>query len=95
MDGAGDADERLADGIRRLLAGRAASSSICPSDVARDLGPANGWRALMEPVRRAAGRLAAAGEVRVTQGPDEVDPVTAHGPIRIRRGPRFATQEEG
>lgn len=43
------------------------------------------WRELMEPARRAARRLVAAGEVEITQGGRVVDPSTAKGPIRIRR----------
>jgi hypothetical protein len=39
----------------------------------------------MEPVRRAARRLVAAGEAEITQGGNVVDPSTAKGPIRIRR----------
>lgn len=42
------------------------------------------WRELMEPARRAARRLVAAGKVQITQGGAVVDPSTARGPIRIR-----------
>ena len=45
----------------------------------------DGWRELMEPARRAAARLVAAGEVEVTQGGEVVDLATARGPVRIRR----------
>jgi len=47
--------------------------------------PEQGWRDLMEPARSAARRLAAAGEVEVTQHGRVVDPSTAKGPIRLRR----------
>ncbi|MEA9983994.1 MULTISPECIES: DUF2256 and DUF3253 domain-containing protein [Subtercola] len=77
-------DVALEEGIRSLLNSRAASSSICPSDVARATDP-DGWRELMEPVRRAARRMVAAGEVEITQGGSVVDPSTAKGPIRIRK----------
>ncbi len=66
-----------------MLAQRAGNATICPSDVAR--AAAEDWRPLMEPVRRAARRLVAAGEVEITQGGQVVDPSTAKGPIRIRR----------
>lgn len=69
--------------ITAMLAGRARSSSICPSDVARELAP-DDWRPLMEPVRRAARRLVDRGEVEITQAGSVVDPSTAKGPIRIR-----------
>ncbi len=80
-------DRELEQRIRDLLAARAATSTICPSDVARSLHPddEDAWRGLMEPVRRAARRLVAAGEVDITQGGSVVDPSTAKGPIRIRR----------
>lgn len=77
-------DARLEDAIRRLLAARATSATICPSDAARDVGGER-WRDLMEPARRAAGRLVEAGEVVVTQRGRVVDLGTARGPIRIRR----------
>lgn len=80
------ADRELEQRIRSMLATRAATSTICPSDVARAITPnEDEWRALMEPVRRAARRLVASGEVEITQGGTVVDPSTAKGPIRIRR----------
>jgi hypothetical protein len=39
----------------------------------------------MPAAREAAGRLAAAGEVEVTQRGEVVDVHTARGPVRIRR----------
>ncbi|ANS27448.1 hypothetical protein WSS_A21254 [Rhodococcus opacus M213] len=77
-------DSELEERIRALLDARSASSSICPSDVARAVAP-DDWRPLMEPVREAARRLADAGEVEVTQRGAVVDPGSARGPIRIRR----------
>jgi hypothetical protein len=71
--------------IIEMLDARGAGTTICPSDVARALGPADGWRGLMQPARDAAGRLVAAGEVVITQGGEVVDLATARGPIRIRR----------
>ncbi|GGF26351.1 DUF3253 domain-containing protein [Williamsia phyllosphaerae] len=70
--------------ISKLLDARAPTSSICPSDAARAVAPTN-WRPLMEPVRQAAKRLMAAGEVEITQRGTVVDPATVKGPIRIRR----------
>lgn len=80
-------DQRLEQTILELLDGRAPAATICPSDAARAVydGDDDGWRTLMEPVRRAAWRLVAAGEVEVTQGGRPVDPDAARGPIRIRR----------
>jgi hypothetical protein len=78
-----DSDRALERDILGMLAQRAGNATICPSDVAR--AAAEDWRPLMEPVRRAARRLVAAGEVEITQGGQVVDPSTAKGPIRIRR----------
>lgn len=86
-----ETDRRLArqleTAITSLLERRAETASICPSDVAREVyeGDDQGWRALMEPVRQAAWRLVAVGEVEVTQGGRPVTESEARGPIRIRR----------
>jgi hypothetical protein len=77
-------DQQLEATILDLLAARAATSTICPSDAARAVGDEN-WRDLMEPARRAARRLVDAGEVVITQGGSVVDPSTVKGPIRIRK----------
>ena len=74
----------LEQAILARLARRAASATICPSEVARELGGPT-WRELMEPVRSAARRLVSAGQVEITQGGAAVDPDTVKGPIRIRR----------
>jgi hypothetical protein len=81
-----DTDLKLEEAIRSLLASRAITSTICPSDAARAVSP-NAWRELMEPARRAARRMVDAGEVDITQGGSVIDPTTIKGPIRIRRRP--------
>ncbi|WP_458781699.1 DUF3253 domain-containing protein [Arthrobacter sp. D3-16] len=81
---AGSIDRQLEATILDLLAARAATSTICPSDAARAVGDEN-WRDLMELARRAARRLVDSGEVEITQGGSVVDPATAKGPIRIRK----------
>lgn len=78
-------DQQLEQAVLRLLDARRPTATICPSDVARAVGGDDSWRSLMEPVRRAAARLVAAGEVEITQGGEVVDLGTARGPIRIRR----------
>ncbi|EFG65802.1 DUF3253 domain-containing protein [Streptomyces sp. SPB074] len=80
-------DRKLEQTILALLDSRAPGATICPSDAARAVheGRDDGWRALMEPARRAARRLMAAGEVEITQGGHRVDPDRARGPLRIRR----------
>ena len=79
---------RFREVIVEKLAARDASSSICPSEVARDLG-GDDWRDLMQPVREAAQDLAHSGTVVITQGSDTVDLETVKGPTRIRRGPNW------
>ncbi|AVV47114.1 DUF3253 domain-containing protein [Streptomyces sp. ID05-04B] len=78
---------RLERAILELLERRGPTATICPSDAARAVyeGGDDGWRALMEPARRAARRLVAAGEVEITQAGRPVEPTEARGPIRIRR----------
>ena len=77
-------DARLERTIGELLDQRRPEASICPSEAARAVDP-EGWRDLMPAARSAAGRLAANGEVEVTQGGAVIDVDTAHGPVRIRR----------
>ncbi|MFC8954690.1 DUF3253 domain-containing protein [Streptomyces sp. NPDC057101] len=80
-------EQRLERIILELLERRGPTASICPSDAARAAyrGDDDGWRALMEPARRAARRLVTAGEVEITQGGRPIEPTDARGPIRIRR----------
>ncbi|MFD5871428.1 DUF3253 domain-containing protein [Streptomyces sp. NPDC060322] len=86
-----DAERRtgrlLERAILELLDRRGPTATICPSDAARAVydGDDDGWRALMEPARRAAGRLVTAGDVEITQAGRTVEPAQARGPIRIRR----------
>ncbi|KIF03283.1 S-adenosylmethionine tRNA ribosyltransferase [Streptomyces sp. RSD-27] len=82
-------DRRLEQVILDLLDRRGHGASICPSDAARAAyaGGDDGWRTLMEPVRRAARRLVTEGAVEITQGGRPVEPAKARGPVRIRRTP--------
>ncbi|TDN91081.1 DUF3253 domain-containing protein [Microbacterium sp. BK668] len=84
--GVNEDDLALERRIIDTLARRAATSTMCPSEAARAVG-GDDWRDLMEPARRAARRLVAAGRVDITQGGQVVDPSTAKGPIRIRLRP--------
>lgn len=74
--------EAIAAAIRVLAHRRGRGKTLCPSEVARALAPGD-WRALMPEVRRTADKLAAAGEVVVTQKGKVVSACTARGPIRI------------
>jgi hypothetical protein len=91
-DGGNPIGQQLEAKILELLAARAATSTICPSDAARAVGDDN-WRELMEPARQAARRLVESGEVVITQGGSVVDPFIAKGPIRIRKVAQEAPPE--
>jgi hypothetical protein len=60
-------DGQLEDIILRMTAERGTGKSICPSEAARAAGAANDtdWHPLMQPVRRAAVRLAKAGRIKI------------------------------
>ena len=79
-----DVDRALERTIDSLLDARRAGATICPSEAARAVDP-EGWRELMPAAQAAAGRLAVAGDVEVTQRGEVVDVATARGPVRIRR----------
>ena len=68
-----DIDQRLEDAILDLLARRAPTATICPSDAARAVGDEGSWRDLMDPARAAAARLVETGDVEITQGGRVVD----------------------
>jgi hypothetical protein len=74
-----DAERKIAE----LLAEREPGRTICPSEAARALDE-EGFRDLMPLVRDAAGRMAARGELEVTQRGEVVDVAEARGPIRLR-----------
>ena len=79
-------DRVIADMINEMLSARAATSSICPSEVARALeSDEAAWRELMPEVRRVAAKLASQGKLRVTRGNDIVDAQSEGGPIRLRQ----------
>ncbi|HST44854.1 MAG TPA: DUF3253 domain-containing protein [Luteimonas sp.] len=82
--------------IRRLMAARSATSSLCPSEVARALEPAPAWRALMPAVRAVARALAVRGVLTVTQRGVACNPASPwRGPVRLRQGPSFTAWVAG
>lgn len=68
--------------ILSLATQRGHSKTICPSEVARKLWPAN-WRPHMEEVRTAAFALRDQGQVRILQKGIEISSNEVVGPIRI------------
>jgi hypothetical protein len=71
--------------ILALTAARGPGKSICPSEVARALRP--DWQTLLTAVRRAASRLALAGQVEILRKGQPVDPNGVKGVIRLRQAP--------
>jgi hypothetical protein len=76
-------DRDLERAIIQLLEVRAAGATICPSAAVRVVESSEGSR-LLEPARRAARRLVAAGRVEILQGGKVVDPSAVRGPFRLR-----------
>lgn len=70
--------------ILKLLSERGEGKTICPSEVARRVNPAD-WEALMQPVRDAGKSLAIKGLIVVTRRGLPVDIETARGPIRLKK----------
>ncbi|WP_345953216.1 DUF3253 domain-containing protein [Mucilaginibacter sp. PAMB04168] len=62
---------------------RGADKTVCPSEVARALFPAN-WRKHMDEVREAAVALQQQGKVVITQKGEPVDVNHIKGPVRIK-----------
>lgn len=71
---------QVRDAILDLAVRRGRYKSLCPSEVAKALEPED-WQALMQVIRQVAGQMP---EIVATQGGEEVDPVAARGPIRLR-----------
>lgn len=66
-----------------MAAERAPDKTVCPSEIARALFPAN-WRKHMQEVRDAAIELHKAGKVTITQKGKAIDVEHIKGPIRIK-----------
>jgi len=69
--------------ILSMAAERGPDKTICPSDVARVLFPAN-WRRQMDAVRNEAIALHKNKQVLITQRGRAIDTAHIHGPIRIK-----------
>ncbi len=62
---------------------RGLEKTICPSEVAKELGGAE-WRSLMPAVRAVGFDLVKTGEIQVTQRGQVVDPANVKGALRFR-----------
>ena len=70
-------DKEIAYVLLDLAHQRGVGKTFCPSEAARELS--DDWRPLMPEVRRVAADVS----LRATQKGEEVDPMTAVGPIRL------------
>ena len=77
------AEALIAETIINMATERGADKSICPSDVARALFPAD-WRRHMDEIRSEAVKLQKQGRVLITQKGEPVDMDHIKGPVRIR-----------
>lgn len=76
-------DDEIKRAITGLLASRQPDATICPSEAARALAPAD-WRPLMPRVRAVAVAMAGRGELEIRQRGVAVSPdAPLHGPIRL------------
>lgn len=77
--------------LARALAGsRGPAASLSPEEVARALSappPSEEWRTRLSAVRRAALRLAEAGEIEILRKGRPVAPEAARGVLRLRLRP--------
>jgi hypothetical protein len=69
--------------ILEMAEARAPDKTVCPSEIARELFPAD-WRKHMAEVRDLAIELHKAGEVTITQKGEPIDVNYIKGPIRIK-----------
>lgn len=76
-------DQAIRDRILQKVQERGPEKTICPSEVARDLGGED-WRDLMPQVRSVGIELAEEGAIVVTQKGQTVNPHQAKGPVRYR-----------
>jgi hypothetical protein len=72
----------ISETIIQLATNRGKGKTICPSEVARTLWPAD-WRTHMQEVRNEAFELQRKGQVQVTQKGVNVINAEVKGPIRI------------
>lgn len=73
----GPSEELIAETILRLLAERGPGKTVCPSEVARDIGGAQPevWSPMMQPVRRIAVRMTKAGQIAIMRKGKTVEDV--------------------
>jgi hypothetical protein len=77
------------EAILRLVEARGHGKTICPSEAARALGGPHpdGWGPLMQPVRKAAVRLAHRGQLVILRKGRPADPDSFKGVYRLALPP--------
>jgi hypothetical protein len=88
-DDSQDQADEIEAAILKLIGERGAGKTICPSEAARVLGGPHpdGWGPLMQPVRKAAVRLAHQGALVITRKGRVVDPDSFKGVYRLSLPP--------
>lgn len=82
----GPSEDLIAETILRLVAARDVGKTVCPSEVARELGGSQpeAWSPLMQPIRRIAVRMTKAGQVAILRkGKAVEDPDDFRGVYRL------------
>src|ERR1700761_913301 len=74
---------RVQQKILEMAGARSPDKTVCPSEIARELFPAD-WRKHMTEVRDSAVELHQTGEVTITQKGQPIDVNHIKGPIRIK-----------
>ena len=73
----GPSEDLIAETILRLLEQRGPGKTVCPSEVARDIGGSQPevWSPMMQPVRRIAVRMTKAGQIAILRKGKPVEDV--------------------
>lgn len=73
----GPSEDLIAETILRLLAARGPGKTVCPSEVARDIGGSQPevWSPMMQPVRRIAVQMTKAGQIAILRKGKPVEDV--------------------
>jgi hypothetical protein len=73
----GPSEDLIAETILRLLQARGPGKTVCPSEVARDIGGSQPevWSPMMQPVRRIAVRMTKAGQIAILRKGKPVEDV--------------------
>lgn len=73
----GPSEDLIAETILRLLEARGPGKTVCPSEVARDIGGSQPevWSPMMQPVRRIAVRMTKAGQIAILRKGKPVEDV--------------------